>query len=151
MKVNKEDLLTQRKLKELLHYDPDTGLLTWRSRIGDCRHVKQFNTQYAGKTAGYKYHPDDAHVDYRVISVGVVLGKKKYSFLAHRLVWLYMTGKWPENQIDHDNGDATDNRWVNLDDVTRSKNGMNQKRVVQIHLASLVFVGINEIKNGLLK
>lgn len=79
------------------------------------------------------------------------MGKKKYSFLAHRLVWLYMTGKWPENQIDHDNGDATDNRWVNLDDVTRSKNGMNQKRVVQIHLASLVFVGINEIKNGLLK
>jgi len=42
----------------------------------------------------------------------------------HRLAWLYMTGEWPENQIDHINHIGTDNRWVNLRDT--DENPMNR-------------------------
>lgn len=51
-----------------------------------------------------------------------VLGKK---FLAHRLAWFYMTGKWPDSEIDHINRCRTDNRWVNLRGATPSENKQN--------------------------
>jgi len=56
MTINKEDLLTQEKLKELLHYNPDTGLFTWRERVGDSQGVKMFNGRFAGTVAGHVWH-----------------------------------------------------------------------------------------------
>ena len=50
---------------------------------------------------------------------------KKY-FL-HRLIWLYMTGKLPSGQIDHEDGDGLNNKWLNLRDVSHSENAKNQK------------------------
>ena len=91
-------MLTQSELKSLLHYDPETGLFTWiaplsnRVQVGDvCSTV--------------------APIGYILIGVR---GQKLY---AHRLAWLYMTGEWPENQIDHINCVKTDNRWANLREV----------------------------------
>ena len=52
-----------------------------------------------------------------------VCGKK---YKAHRLAWLLVNGKWPEEEIDHINGVKTDNRYVNLRDVSKSENMRNQ-------------------------
>jgi hypothetical protein len=48
-------------------------------------------------------------------------------YLAHRLAWLYITGEWPSNHVDHINGDKTDNRFENLRDVSRNVNMQNLK------------------------
>ena len=98
--------LTQEHLKTLLHYDPDTGIWTWRvNRTGGVK---------AGMTAGYI---NDRR--YRRI---VVQNRIQYS---HRLAWLYMTGNWP-TQIDHKNGNKSDDRWQNLRIATHSQNEYNK-------------------------
>lgn len=48
-------------------------------------------------------------------------------YLVHRLVWLHATGKWPTGQVDHINGNRSDNRLENLRDVGPSINSQNQR------------------------
>lgn len=86
-------MLTQAKLKSLVNYNPVTGEF---SRAG---HDKCGTLTYQG-----------------YLSIQVA-GKRYY---AHRLAWFYMTGKWPENEIDHKNRIRNDNRWENLREATRS-------------------------------
>mgnify|MGYP003611564476 FL=1 len=52
-------------------------------------------------------------------------GKK---YLEHRVVWLYVTGEWPINEIDHKDHDRTNNRWENLREVTHAVNMKNKPR-----------------------
>ena len=54
-----------------------------------------------------------------------VKGKR---YLTHRLIWLYVYGKFPDDQIDHINGRPSDNRLENLRDVTQQENNKNQKK-----------------------
>ena len=54
----------------------------------------------------------------------IMLKGKKY--LAHRLIWLYANGKFPDNTIDHINGNPSDNRIENLRDVTHQENHKNK-------------------------
>ena len=49
-------------------------------------------------------------------------------YRAHRVIWLWMTGKWPENDIDHEDRDATNNRWNNLGDKTKADNNRNRAK-----------------------
>lgn len=49
---------------------------------------------------------------------------------AHRLAWFYMTGEWPEADVDHVNGDRLDNRWKNLREATRSQNNANRRATI---------------------
>lgn len=102
-------MLTQERIKQLLSYDPDTGVLTWR--------VKRRGHNIVGGRAGCANGANG----YRVIKVD---GKV---YLEHRLVWFYITGQWPERDIDHVNGDRRDNRLVNLRVATRKQNLENQK------------------------
>lgn len=97
--------ITQKQLKELLRYDPETGLFTWmvnrvRVRPGDI----------AGKRRKDGY-------------VVIVIDGVSYS--AHRLAWLYMTGSFPSLMVDHINLDGCDNRWANLRLATNSQNQAN--------------------------
>jgi len=98
--------ITPEQLKKLLQYDPETGLFTW---------LASNNGVQIGDVAGYK--TTDGYITIRV-------NYKLY--LAHRLVWLYMTGEWPENQIDHENHAKDDNRFNNLCEATHQQNQMNR-------------------------
>jgi hypothetical protein len=96
--------LTQARLKELLHYDPESGAITWASRPSS--RVK------VGMLAG-KVHPTQGYRQVRA---------DKSLYYAHRLAWLYMTGEWPAADVDHINHVRDDNRWSNLRGATRSQN-----------------------------
>ena len=92
--------LTPQRLRDLLDYDPLTGVFT---RLHPARCL--------GRVAGGL----DAR-GYRYISVG---GR---SYAAHRLAWLHTYGAWPAQMIDHINGVKSDNRLNNLRDVSNAQN-----------------------------
>lgn len=104
--------VTPEEIEELLSYDPETGILTWKvdRMVGMYRNVVGAK---AGDEAGgvCKTH------GYRFIKVN---GRK---YRSHRLAWLLHYGEWPEHQIDHINGDRADNRIENLRSVTNQQNG----------------------------
>ena len=103
--TNKEDRLTQDLLRELFRYK--NGKLYWRvGRKGVRR----------GGLAGW-VEPDG----YRAIGID------QRAYKAHRLIWLYHYGEWPENHIDHVNQDRLDNRIENLRDVTNAENQKNRR------------------------
>ena len=99
--------MKQARLKQLLEYEPTTGLFRWREHRGNVA---------AGQIAGC----DDAN-GYRTIRID------KRIYLAHRLAWLYINGQFPSAYIDHVNGDPSDNRIANLRCATRSENMRNRK------------------------
>lgn len=102
--------LTADRLREVLHYEPSTGVFTRRTFSAP--------NATAGMVAGC------ARTKRRCVEIRV--DGKLYK--AHRLAWLYMTGAWPQNVIDHINGDPYCNRFLNLRDVTNMVNVQNVKR-----------------------
>ena len=108
-------MITHDRLKELVHYNPDTGVFTHRD------HSRLFGKDAARKRerAG-TLHPSGSGKMY--LRVG--LDGKFYTL--HRLAWFYMTGEWPK-EIDHVNCDATDNRWANLRECEHIHNTWNRK------------------------
>ncbi len=101
--------LTVERLKELLHYNPETGIFTWRAKAG-CKG--------AGSVAGSPHRGGYR----RQIMID------RTSYREHRLAWIYMTGSLPEFEIDHINTDGRDNRWENLRKSDRFANSQNQRR-----------------------
>lgn len=101
-----KQIINRNYVKKFLHYDPDTGHFTWLKDRG--RGV------YAGDRAG-----SAGPHGYRQIKFFGV------AYREHRLVWLYMTGNWPKDQIDHINRVRDDNRWCNLRDVSNTENQRN--------------------------
>lgn len=99
--------ITRELLQEVLHYDPETGLFTWKRTKGQAKkgeHLKAIHKGYVRTE---------------------LLGRK---YKAHRLAWLYVYGVWPSGSIDHINGNKTDNRISNLRDCTHNVNMQNTKR-----------------------
>lgn len=97
--------MTQEELRELLNYDPDTGVFTRKVARGPAR---------SGAVVGYARRDG-----YLAIKVNYNL------YLAHRLAFLYMEGEFPPEMCDHINGCKADNRWVNLRHATRAENCQN--------------------------
>lgn len=100
--------MTQAELKRLLNYDPVTGVFTWAYPRQAIK---------VGMAAGTKHK--QGYVQIRID------GKAYY---AHRLAWLYMTGSWPPNQLDHINLDKADNSFSNLRLATNGQNQANKPR-----------------------
>lgn len=115
--------LTQDLLKELLHYDPDTGVFTCRKTRGN---------KSAGSVVGSI--KTDGYLGFQLI-------EKDYR--AHRLAWLYMTGEWPEVLIDHKNGNPLDNRFENLREASHSENCQNIK--VATKRSKTGFLGVRKM------
>lgn len=115
------DEITQALVNELLDYNPGTGMLVWKRRSR--RHFKTsnshatWNSRYAGCAAGT--------LDTRG-RLQIAIFDKLY--LAHRIVFLAIEGRWPKNEIDHINHDALDNRWCNLREVDHIANGRNMSK-----------------------
>jgi hypothetical protein len=99
-------MLTQERLKELLDYDPETGVFTRKVRTTSKIHV--------GDAAG--------GLDSKGYLLIRVDGKR---YIAHRLAWLYIHGCWPDKDLDHINRIKTDNRIGNLREVTKAQNQWN--------------------------
>ena len=103
----KTDNITQDRLKQLLNYNPETGIFTWI--------VKKQGTR-SNKIAGTKR--DKGRI---AINIDGIL------YLAHRLAWLYMHGEIPK-EIDHINMDPSDNRIINLRAATHMQNNYNKEK-----------------------
>jgi hypothetical protein len=100
-------MITQERLKELLEYDQESGVWVWRCAImGQTKPGQIAGTLNKGH--GY-----------------IIIGVDNKLYKAHRLAWLYMTGEWPNGQIDHVNMVRADNRWSNLRVASRSQNAAN--------------------------
>lgn len=113
-------MLTQHELRQILRYDPDTGLFY---RLTDKRSGKP-----SGKQTGTLRR--DGYV--------VVFADKIRT--AHRLAFLYMTGSFPVHDIDHANGVRSDNRWCNLREVEHSRNMQNQRAAMVTNRVGLLGV-----------
>lgn len=108
--------LTAARLRELLHYDPETGVFTRRTSVLSMSGRSGRPCQHAGTRLAPKVRPDGylrATVD----------GK---AYMLHRLAWLYMTGEWPRSEIDHVDGNRAGNAFRNLREATRTENNQNR-------------------------
>ncbi|MEK6294411.1 MAG: HNH endonuclease [Paraburkholderia tropica] len=95
------------QLRALLTYDAETGIFRWRERRN---HLTP-----KGSVAG------------TVNSKGyVMIGVARRLYQAHRLAWLYVTGEWPKDLIDHINTIRTDNRFENLREASKTENNRNR-------------------------
>lgn len=99
------ETINQTEVLIRLHYEPESGVLTWRE-TGN-------RTDLRGRRAGAINGQG-----YRRIQINGM------NFSEHRLIWFYMTGAWPE-EVDHINGDRSDNRWANLREADRFINTQN--------------------------
>lgn len=102
--------MTQDRLKELMTYNPTTGIFirlkttALRQKVGEVVGVKAKRGTY------------------------LKCGIDKKEYLLHRLAILYMTGKMPAGQVDHINHNGLDNRWTNLRVVPRKMNQQNMSK-----------------------
>jgi hypothetical protein len=109
--------MTPEQAREAFDYDPETGVLRWRLRSARCIRI--------GDVAGF-VRPDGY----------VVVVYKKTIYPCHRIAWAIATGAWPTGQIDHINGDRSDNRILNLRNVTAHMNMQNQRTAHRSNLSS---------------
>jgi hypothetical protein len=98
--------ITQEQLKKILHYDPETGIFRWRYSVA--KRVKPWDVAGSKNSQGY-----------------ILFKLNNQGFKAHRLAWLYMTGVWPKDNIDHKDMDKSNNSWGNLREATSKQNQEN--------------------------
>ncbi len=99
--------ISATEARALFAYDPATGILRWNVARGKMK---------PGDQAGNRC--DDC--------IQVMIDGLNYK--AHRIIWLMMTGQWPNPEVDHRDGDTFNNRWNNLREATRSQQKMNRRK-----------------------
>lgn len=104
------------RARQLLNYDPLTGIFTWRAREAGAGRAWSSGKR-AGKRAG-QLCPDGRRL------IGLC-GVRVY---ASRLAWYVTYDTWPGTEIDHINLDTNDDRIANLRAATRSENSRNRSR-----------------------
>jgi len=100
--------VSSARLRELLHYDPETGEFHWRKRLS--RRIRADGIAGGRTNDGYWRSTIDGRY-----------------YQAHQLAWFYRTGKWCRQVIDHRDGDPSNNRWDNLRRATLSQSNANRR------------------------
>lgn len=104
--------LTAERLRELLHYNPETGEFQRKVHLSNrCRASQQIGNKHS---SGY-----------------IIINVDGSPYRAHRLAWLYVHGEWPKEQIDHINGERSDNRIANLRDISHLENKKHRVKAVK--------------------
>lgn len=98
-------MLTRSRLKQLLHYDPETGHFTARVQRGPWRIGQRVGSLRAD---GYR----TIKIDYE-------------DYKEHRLAWLYVYGEWPPSDLDHEERRRSENRIAHLRPATKAQNSWN--------------------------
>lgn len=107
-------MLTVERLREVLHYEPATGVFTWQVRLGHQGPV--------GSRAGSIYANGRRYI---------AIDKRRH--FASRLAWLFVHGRWPIGQIDHVNCVRNDDRIDNLREATPAQNIANRSVTKRSH------------------
>jgi hypothetical protein len=122
--INATPTITQSELKDLLDYDPDTGIFVWK--------IKFSKRITIGDVAGSK--DKNGYTNIRI---------NGRTYKAHRLVWLYITGKFPKYHIDHIYGDSSDNRFTKLRDKPQKINNENRRKPAKNNTTGFLGVSFN--------
>ena len=124
MMSDMNSILSATELRDLLSYNSDTGLFT--------RLITTSTNARKGSVAGYI-----SPIGYRVISL------KNRQFYGHRLAWLYTYGEFPKGQIDHIDGDRSNNAIANLRDVPEGINRQNLREPPRHNLLGILGVSVS--------
>jgi hypothetical protein len=119
MPVNMSNLISHDQLLACIHYDASTGVFTRKSRDG--------SWSPTGNVSGGGY-------------VTIYVGGRSYA--AGRLAWFWMTGIWPEAEVDHRDLNRQNNAWANLREALPVENTAN-KGVYQNNTSG--FKGVNRL------
>lgn len=115
--------ITKERLREVFTYNPMTGLFVRNAPTRGCN-----SKTPVGSANQHGY-------------IRITVDGRRY--MAHRLAWLYMTGEWPSESVDHIDGNPANNAWVNLRDVSASVNMQNQRRARRDNRTGLLGVVVN--------
>jgi hypothetical protein len=100
-------MITQKEIKKFLSYHENTGIFI--SKVNRGYSLKEGDGLGILRKDGY---------------ISIMIDRKSYK--SHRLAWLYVTGEYPKNTIDHKNRKKSDNKFENLRDITHKKNCQNR-------------------------
>lgn len=115
-----KSLITSEHAKTRLVYSMSTGLFTWLAVPEKDRFNAAWNTRWAGVVAG-------SPTPRGYVEIAITVNDEKHKVMAHNLAWLYVTGAWPVDLVDHRDTDRVNNRWANLRLANHSQNSMNQR------------------------
>lgn len=126
--VERSAEITTKTLYELLSYDHETGIFKWK--VDRQPPVKAGDEAGHLKTNGY-----------------IVMSVDGHACAGHRLAWFFVYGEWPKNEIDHIDGNRSNNAISNLRDVTKSINQQNI-RSARKHNKSSGLLGVTKDRNA---
>lgn len=112
------------RLRAVLNYDGDTGIFTWKD-----------DGPRSGTIAG---HPSGDYVCICICNCNRG---------AHQWAWFYTFGVWPTTDIDHINGDPSDNRITNLRPATKAQNQHNRNRLMRTNTSGFMGVSFDPSRN----
>ena len=125
------DDLTAEHIRSIFTYDPMEGLLRWKFAAGMGGRYPAGSVAGTLNGEGYRY---------------VNINGKNYK--GSRVIWLYMTGEWPPVQVDHEDTDTGNDKWINLRLANGSQNKANCKKYKGKKPKSSLLKGVQAVQKA---